>query len=90
MGDAARGGKKLPGYGPDIEKNRAEGREIMQQLGCGPDKPLSIKVTTRNVQPYRDPAVLLIDQLKHVYIDGELEVRRNIFQRSCARISRSP
>jgi len=31
-------------------------------------------VTTRNIQLYRDPAVLLIDQLKHVYIDGELEV----------------
>jgi peptide/nickel transport system substrate-binding protein len=66
--------KKLPGYGPDIEANRAEGRRIMQQLGYGPDKHLDIKVTTRNVQLYRDPAVLLIDQLKHVYIDAELDV----------------
>jgi peptide/nickel transport system substrate-binding protein len=65
--------KKLPGYDPDVEKNRAEGRQIMQQLGYGPDKSLQIKVTTRNVQGYRDPAVLLIDQLKQVYIDGELE-----------------
>jgi peptide/nickel transport system substrate-binding protein len=65
--------KKLPGYGPDIEKNRAEGRQIMQQLGYGPGKRLEAKVTTRDLQPYRDPAVLLIDQLKHVYIDGELE-----------------
>jgi peptide/nickel transport system substrate-binding protein len=65
--------KKLPGYGPDIEANRAEGRRIMQKLGYGPAKHLDIKVTTRNVQPYRDPAVLLIDQLKQVYIDGELE-----------------
>jgi peptide/nickel transport system substrate-binding protein len=46
----------------------------MQQLGYGPDKHLGIKVTTRNIQLYRDPAVLLIDQLKHVYIDGELDV----------------
>jgi hypothetical protein len=30
-------------------------------------------VTTRNLPFYRDPAVLLIDQLKQVYIDGELE-----------------
>jgi hypothetical protein len=29
------------------------------------------KVTTRNVQLYRDPAVLLIDQLKHVYIASD-------------------
>jgi peptide/nickel transport system substrate-binding protein len=65
--------KKLPGYGPEIEKNRTEGRQIMQQLGYSPDKHLEIKVTTRNVQFYRDPAVLLIDQLKNVFIDGELE-----------------
>jgi peptide/nickel transport system substrate-binding protein len=65
--------KKLPGYNPDVKKNRAEGRQIMQQLGYGSDKSLQIKVTTRNVQGYRDPAVLLIDQLKQVYIDGELE-----------------
>jgi peptide/nickel transport system substrate-binding protein len=30
-------------------------------------------VTTRNLPFYRDPAVLLIDRLKQVYIDGELE-----------------
>jgi peptide/nickel transport system substrate-binding protein len=65
--------QKLPGYGPDVEKNRADGRQIMQQLGYGSDKHLDIKITTRNVQAYRDPAVLLIDQLKQVYIDGELE-----------------
>ena len=65
--------KKLPGYGPDVEKNRIEGRQIMQQLGYGPDKHLDIKVSTRNFPLYRDPAVLLIDQLKHVYIDGELD-----------------
>jgi peptide/nickel transport system substrate-binding protein len=64
---------KLPGYAPDVEKSRAEGREIMRRLGYGPDKHLDIKVTTRNLLFYRDPAVLLIDQLKHVYIDGELE-----------------
>ena len=37
---------------------------IMQKLGYGPDKPLNIKVTTRDWFVYRDPAVLLIDQLK--------------------------
>ena len=29
--------------------------------------------STRNIPPYRDPAVILIDQLKEIYIDGELE-----------------
>ena len=64
----------LPGYGTDIEKNRAEGRKIMESLGYGQDKPLKIKVSTRNIAIYRDPAVILIDQLKKIHIDGELEV----------------
>ncbi len=37
------------------------------------DKPLKIKVSTRNIAIYRDPAVILIDQLKSIYIDGELD-----------------
>jgi peptide/nickel transport system substrate-binding protein len=62
----------LPGYGPDVQKNRAEAREIMKKLGYGPDKRLSVTVTTRNTPAYRDPAVLLIDQLKEIYMDGVL------------------
>jgi peptide/nickel transport system substrate-binding protein len=46
----------------------------MQKLGYGPDHRLPIKVTTRDWSIYRDPAVLLIDQLKQVYIDGEPEI----------------
>jgi peptide/nickel transport system substrate-binding protein len=62
----------LPGYGPDVQKNRAEARAIMQKLGYGPDKRLTVTVTTRNTPAYRDPSVLLIDQLKEIYIDGVL------------------
>jgi ABC-type transport system substrate-binding protein len=65
--------EKLAGYGPDIEKNRAEARKLMEGLGYGPSKTLKVKVATRNIPVYRDPAVLLIDQLKKIYIDGELE-----------------
>jgi peptide/nickel transport system substrate-binding protein len=63
----------LPGYAADVQKNRAEARTIMEKLGYGPDKRLAITVSTRNLAPYRDPAVILIDQLKQIYIDGELE-----------------
>src|SRR4051794_1906855 len=66
--------QKLPGYGPDVEASRAEARKLMEKHGYGPDKRLTIKVATRNIAQYRDPAVILIDQLKHIYIDGELEV----------------
>nr|WP_231712174.1 ABC transporter substrate-binding protein [Vineibacter terrae] len=63
----------VAGYAPDVEKSREEGRKIMAALGYGPDKPLKIKVSTRNIAAYRDPAVILIDHLKQVYIEGELE-----------------
>jgi peptide/nickel transport system substrate-binding protein len=65
--------RELPGYDPDVQKNRAQARQLLQQHGYGPDKRLKVKVTTRDLPFYRDPAVLLIDQLKEVYIDGELE-----------------
>lgn len=64
----------VPGYGPDVAKNRAEAREIMKKLGYGPDKPLKLKVSTRNHLLYRDPAVILIGQLKEVYFEGELDL----------------
>ncbi len=65
--------KTIPGYGLDVQKNRAEARKIMEKLGYGPDKRLKLKVSTRNLATYRDPAVILIDQIKDIYIDGELE-----------------
>src|SRR5207248_7843912 len=63
----------LPGYDPDIGKNRALARKIMEKLGYGPDKRLAVTVSSRNIPAYRDPAVILIDQLKEIYIDGVLE-----------------
>jgi peptide/nickel transport system substrate-binding protein len=65
--------KELPGYDPDVQKNRTQARQIMQKLGYGPDNRLKVKVTTRDIPYFRDAAVILIDQLKEVYIDGELE-----------------
>ena len=63
----------LPGYDPDIEKNRREARALMEKLGYGPNKRLAVKVSTRDISPFRDPAVILLDQLKAIYIDAELE-----------------
>ena len=63
----------VAGYGADHEKSRAEGRKIMGELGYSADKPLKIKLSTRNIPTYRDQAVILIDHLKHVFIQAELE-----------------
>jgi peptide/nickel transport system substrate-binding protein len=65
--------KTLPGYDPDVQKSRAAGRALMEKLGYGPEKRLKVKVSTRNLAIYRDPAVILIDQLKEIYVDGELD-----------------
>ena len=64
----------LTGYGPDVAKNRAEARAIMTRLGYGPEHRLKTKIFTRNVNTFRDPALILNDQLKHVFIDAELDV----------------
>ena len=66
--------KTLPGYDPDVKKNRTEARRIMEKLGYGPDNRLKVKVSVRDLPFFRDPAVIMIDQLKEAYIDGELEM----------------
>jgi peptide/nickel transport system substrate-binding protein len=65
--------RALPGYDSDVGKNRAEARKLMEKAGYGADKRLAVKVSVRNTPPFRDPAVILIDQLREIYIDGELE-----------------
>jgi peptide/nickel transport system substrate-binding protein len=64
---------KLAGYGADTAKNQAEARGIMEGLGYGPGNPLKVKVSTRNIAIYRDPGVILIDQLKKIHIEGVLD-----------------
>ena len=66
--------KTVIGYGEDVKANRDEARKLMEKAGFGPNKRLALKVSTRNLAVYRDPAVILIDQLKDIYIDGELDV----------------
>jgi len=46
----------------------------MQKLGYSDAKPLAIKIQTRNLPTYREPAVILADQLKKIYINGELDI----------------
>ena len=63
----------LPTYGPDVAKNRVEARQVMHNLGYGLDKRFAVTATTRNVPAYRDAAVILIDQLKEIYVDAVLD-----------------
>ena len=65
--------EQLTGYGTDVSKNREEARALMRSLGYGPDNRLKVKLSARNIPWYRDPAAILIDQLKEIWIDGELD-----------------
>src|SRR4051812_23899904 len=56
--------RTLPGYDPDIARNRQEARGIMERLGYGANNRLKIKLTTRDIPPFRNPAVILLDHLK--------------------------
>jgi peptide/nickel transport system substrate-binding protein len=53
-------------------KNRRRPAPKCKKLGYGPDK-LEVKVSTRNVPTFRDPAVILIDQLKEIYVEAVLD-----------------
>ena len=66
--------RELPGYDPDIAKSREKARAVMAAKGYGPNKPLKLKVSTRNLPTYRDASVILISQLKEIYIDAELQL----------------
>jgi hypothetical protein len=52
---ATRASTTLPGYDPDIAKNRAEARKIMRKLGYGPDNRLAVTLSSRNIPAYRGP-----------------------------------
>jgi peptide/nickel transport system substrate-binding protein len=64
----------LPGYSKDYQGRLKEAQAIMQKLGYSAAKPIKMKLPTRNLPTYRDPAVILIEQLKKIYIESELEV----------------
>jgi peptide/nickel transport system substrate-binding protein len=64
----------LPGYAGNVAARQAEARKIMESAGYGPSNRLKVKVSTRDFQAYKDPAVILVDQLKKIYFDAELEI----------------
>src|SRR5262249_29134383 len=61
--------KTLPGYDPDVAKNQAEAKKIMEKLGYGPSKRLATKVSVRNIAP-APGVVILHDQKKKITTGG--------------------
>jgi peptide/nickel transport system substrate-binding protein len=66
--------RELPGYDPDVARSREKARAIMTTHGYGPNNRLKLKLSTRNLPTYRDASVILISQLKEIFIDAELRL----------------
>ena len=64
----------LPGYGGTLDARRAEARKLMESLGYGPSNKLKLKVSTRDFTAFKDPAVILVDQLNQIHFEAELEI----------------
>ena len=54
-------------------KSRAEAQNMMRSLGNGPENRITLKIMTRNLPDFRDPASIAADQLKNIWIDSEVE-----------------
>jgi peptide/nickel transport system substrate-binding protein len=66
--------RDLPGFDPDVAKSRDKARKIMEAKGYGPNKTIKLKLATRNLPTYRDATVIMISQLKEIYIDAEMQL----------------
>ncbi len=63
----------LPGSG-DPAKQKAEARQLLAEAGFGPGRPLRFAVSTRSIVQYVDMAAFVIDQLKQIGIDSNLDL----------------
>jgi peptide/nickel transport system substrate-binding protein len=64
----------IQGYGSDVEKNRKQARALMEKAGYGQNNRLKLKIATRGISLYKDPAVILAGQLKEIWIDAEVDI----------------
>ena len=64
----------VPGFGKNVERNRAEARKLMEEAGYGPNKKLKTTFIVRTSAPnFMMGATLAADQLRSIYIEGEIE-----------------
>jgi peptide/nickel transport system substrate-binding protein len=62
--------QKLPGFGKDIDKSRAEARRLLTEAGY--PNGLKVVLKNRNVKlPYQDFAVFLIQEWRKIGVEAE-------------------
>ncbi len=67
--------EKLPDFGKDIEKRRAEARKLMEEAGYGPNKKLKATYITRQANSAIQGATLVADQLRTIYVEGDVDAK---------------
>ncbi len=67
--------ESLPGFGKDVEKNRAEARKLMEEAGYGPNKKLKVSYLVRQGSVPIQGASLVADQLRSIYIEGDVDAK---------------
>ena len=66
----------VPGFGKDVEKNRAEARKLMEEAGYGPNNKLKLNFIVRNSAPnFVAGATLAADQLRSIHIESIVEAK---------------
>ena len=64
--------QQLPGFGPDIEKSRAEARRLLKEAGA---EGLSFELVNRNIdQPYKYEAAFVIDEWSKIGVKATQKV----------------
>jgi peptide/nickel transport system substrate-binding protein len=59
---------RWPGYGKNIEANRAEARRLLREAGA---ENLSFTLSNRNIEPYGTIGIFLIDQWRQIGVKVE-------------------
>ena len=68
----------LPEFQKNVERNRAQARKLMEEAGYGPKNKVKVNYIMRmNDPPHLTSASLIADQLRNIYIEGEIEQREN-------------
>ena len=64
----------VPGFGKNVEHNRAEARKLMTEAGYGPNNKLKTHYIVRLSSPdWLTGASIIADQLRSIYIEGDIE-----------------
>jgi peptide/nickel transport system substrate-binding protein len=74
-GACRRNAARRPGLRPGTSRRIARRRaRLMEKAGYGPNNRLKLKISTRGISLYKDPAVILASQLKEIWIDADVDI----------------